>query len=66
MEDELTTEMLYEFLEDSGVSKRDFFIYAVSGAIARGVPKAEALERYRITEEEYDSNIDRVLKDETW
>lgn len=39
MENDLTTEMHYEFFEDSGISKRDFFIYAVSGAIARGVPK---------------------------
>lgn len=66
MAEELTTEMHYEFLEDMGVSKRDYFIYGASGAIARGVPKAEALTRYGLTEAEYDANIDRVLHDDSW
>ena len=60
MAEELTTDMHYEFFEGE-MSKRDFYIFAVSGAISRGVPKQEALKKYGISEDEYDANIERVL-----
>lgn len=64
--DELTAKMHYEFFEDMGVDRKDFFIFAASGDISRGVPKQEALKRYDLTEEEYDANIERVLNGELW
>lgn len=63
--DELTTEMHYEFMKDK-VSHFDFMVFAASGAIRRGVEKAEACKEHGITVEEYDANIDRVLSDPSW
>lgn len=58
--EELTTEMHSEFLGDE-IPKKDLYIMAVYGAIRRGVPMAEALKKYDLTEEEYNANIKRVL-----
>ena len=66
MKENLTAKMHYEFLEEKGVNKRDFFIFAAAGAISRGIPKADALKEYNITEEEYDANIDRILNTDDW
>ncbi len=65
MKDELTTDMQFEFM-DGEVSKRDFYIFSISGAIARGIPKEEACKQHGISVEEYDANIDRVLNDPSW
>ena len=66
MKEELTTDMQYEFMEIDGVSRKDFHIFAASGAISRGVPKKDALAQYGLTEREYDDNIERVLSDTSW
>ena len=60
MAEELTTKMHYEFVEGE-ISKRDFDIMSVYGAISRGVPKQEALDEHGMSAEEYDANIERVL-----
>lgn len=65
MKEELTTAMQGEFLGDE-VSKLDLKIAAVYGAISRGVNKQVALDKYKISIHQYESNIDRVLNDETW
>ena len=39
----------------------DTKVMGVFGAMRRGVIKEEALEKYGLTEKEYDDNIDRVL-----
>ena len=61
MEDELTTEMHWEFMEDE-MTREDFLVMAVCGAMNRGSTKAEALKKYGISEEFFDANVDRVLK----
>lgn len=66
MKEELTTKMHYELLELQGVDKKSFFIASVYGAIQRGIPKAQALSEYNISESEYDANIERVLNDDSW
>ena len=67
MKEELTTEMHYEFLEDMGVDKKSYFIFAACGMMKRtGCTKEKACERYGITVEEYDANIDRVLNSDDW
>lgn len=58
--DELTTEMHSEFIGEE-ISKFDLYIMGCYGAIARGVPLNDALAKYGLTREEYESNIDRVL-----
>jgi hypothetical protein len=65
MKDELTTDMQFEFMEGE-VSKFDFYIFSISGAIARGISKEEACKQHGISVEEYDANIDRVLNDPSW
>ena len=39
----------------------DTKVMGVFGAMRRGATKEEALEKYGLTEKEYDDNIDRVL-----
>ena len=39
----------------------DLNVMAVFGAMAKGFNKKDALNKYKISEEDYDSNIDRVL-----
>ncbi len=60
-EDELTTEMHAEFMEGE-MTPYEMRVCGVYGAMGRGWSKKEALERYGLTEKEYDDNIDRVLK----
>ena len=61
MEDELTTEMHWEFMEDE-MTREDFLVMAVCGAMNRGLTKAEALKKYGISEEFFDANVERVLE----
>lgn len=58
--EELTTEMHSEFIGDE-ISKIDLYVMGVYGAIARGVTIEEALKKYGLSREEYETNIDRVL-----
>lgn len=61
--EELDTMQHYEFIGDhDGVSEFDFRVAAAFGAMNRGVPRMRALRKYNLTEEEYDKNIERVLK----
>ena len=59
MKDELTAEMHYDFFADS-VPHDLFMVFAASGAIARGASKKEACQKYGITEEFYDNNLDKA------
>ena len=58
--EELTTEMHSEFLGKE-IPKLDLTVMGVYGAIARGVPIDAALQRYGLTLEQYEQNVDRVL-----
>ncbi|MFG6385765.1 MAG: hypothetical protein K1V80_04760 [Muribaculaceae bacterium] len=58
--EELTTEMHSEFIGDE-IPKIDLYVMGVYGAIARGVTIEEALKKYGLSREEYETNIDRVL-----
>lgn len=58
--EELTTEMHSEFIGDK-IPKFDLYVMGVYGAVARGIPLIEALAKYNLTREQYESNIDRVL-----
>lgn len=58
--EELTTEMHSEFIGDE-IPKFDLYVMGVYGAVARGIPLTEALAKYNLTREQYESNIDRVL-----
>lgn len=60
MAEELTTAMHCEFIGDE-IDSSDLEVMAVYGAMKRGLTKQEALAQYQMTEEFYDSNIDRVL-----
>ena len=65
--EELDTAQHYEFIGDhDGVSEFDFRVAAAFGAMNRGVSRMRALRKYKLTEEEYDKNIQRVLKDPSW
>lgn len=59
-QEELTTEMHSEFIGDE-IPKFDLYVMGVYGAVARGVSLKDALAKYGLTREEYESNIDRVL-----
>lgn len=63
--EELNTDMHFEFMQGE-VSKKDFYIASVFGAIGRGVPKEEACRQHGITVGEYEANIERVLSDPSW
>lgn len=58
--DELTTLMHYDFLCKE-MSVEDIKIYGVFGAMKGGLSKKEALNKYGISEQLYDENIERVL-----
>ena len=60
MKDELTTEMHWEFMEDE-MTREDFLVMAVRGAMNRGATKTEALKKYGLTEEFFDANVERVM-----
>ena len=58
--DAFTTLMQSEFLcEDMSIE--DIKIYGVFGAMKGGLSKKEALNKYGISEQLYDENIERVL-----
>ena len=61
MQDELTTEMHWEFLEGE-MPREDFLVIAVVGAMNRGSTKAEALKMYGLSAEFFDANVERVMK----
>lgn len=61
MQDELTTEMHWEFMQDE-MTGEDFLVMAVCGAMNRGSTKAEALKKYGLSEEYFDANVKRVLE----
>lgn len=58
--EELTTDMHLEFI-GSEISKLDLYIMGVYGAVSRGIPLDDALKKYGLTREQYESNKDRVL-----
>ena len=60
MQDELTTEMHWEFMQGE-MTREDFLVMAVVGAMNRGASKAEALEKHALSEEYYDANYERVM-----
>ncbi len=60
MEEEFTTKMHAELL-DREITSYDLNIMGAYGAIARGINKQDALVKYKLTEEEYDNNIERIL-----
>ena len=59
-QDELTTDMHSELLGDE-IPKLDLYVMGVYGAMRRGASLEEALEKYGLTREEYEANVDRVL-----
>lgn len=59
-EEEFTTEMHSELLEGE-IPYFDLKVMGVYGAVARGVSLADALKRYKMTHEQYEQNIGRVL-----
>ena len=61
MQDELTTEMHWEFMQGE-MTREDFLVMAVRGAMNRGATKAEALKKYSLSEEYFDANYERVMK----
>ena len=61
MQDELTTEMHWEFIQGE-MTREDFLVMAVRGAMNRGATKADALKKYSLSEEYFDSNVERVMK----
>ena len=61
MKEELTTLMHSEFIGNE-IPLNELKIMGVYGAIKRGLSKQEALSEYGITEEDYDNNIDNILK----
>lgn len=60
MEDEFTTDMHYDMLQDE-FSELEFAIMDIYGAIQRGIPKKEALKEHNMPEEVYDKNVKLVL-----
>ncbi len=58
--EELTTEMHSEFIGKE-IPKLDLYVMGVYGAVARGLSLDEALEKYGLTREQYEKNVDRVL-----
>jgi hypothetical protein len=58
--DHYTTEMHAELIGKE-ISIFDLKVMGVYGAVARGVALADALKRYKLTREQYEKNIERVL-----
>lgn len=59
-DDEKYDEAFGLLADEIGVS--DTKVMGAFGAMRRGATKEEALQKYGLTEKEYDDNIDRVLK----
>ena len=53
--------MHWEFMQGE-MTREDFLVMAVRGAMNRGATKAEALKKYSLSEEYFDSNVERVMK----
>lgn len=62
MKEEFTTDMHAELL-DGIISQFDLHIMDAYSQIRRGAKKSMALKANGLTEEEYDTNIDRVLSE---
>ncbi len=56
----MTTDMHSEFIGKE-IPKLDLYVMGVYGAVARGLSLDEALEKYGLTREQYEKNVDRVL-----
>lgn len=54
LKEELTTKMHGELLEGEFTEQQMKYL-GICGAINRGVPKAEALRKYGVSEREYDT-----------
>ena len=61
MQDELTAEMHWEFLEGE-MTREEFLVMAVVGAMNGGTSKADALKKYGLSEEYFDENVERVMR----
>lgn len=59
-QEELTTDMHSEFIGKE-IPKFDLYVMGVYGAVARGMMLEDALNKYGLTREQYEANIDRVL-----
>lgn len=44
------------------MTREDFLVMAVVGAMNRGATKAEALKKYGLSEEYFEANLERVMK----
>mgnify|MGYP000226320006 FL=1 len=62
MKEEFTTDMHAELL-DGEISSFDLHVMAAYAQMCKGISKSEALKNNRLTEQEYDSNIKRVLSE---
>ena len=62
--DEFTPEMHYEMLQDE-CSHLEMMIMAASVHMRRGMPKAEALAKFHITERQFDDNYSKVFPGST-
>lgn len=61
MKEELTTLMHEEFIGHE-IPHMDLMVMGVFGAMKRGISKKEALAKYKLSEDFYDENINRVLR----
>ena len=59
-QDDIVYDEAFELMADE-VGVFDTKLMGVFGAMRRGATKEEALQKYGLTEKEYDDNIDRVL-----
>lgn len=60
MEEEFTTKMHAELLGNE-MSKEELYTCAIYGAVRRGEPLAKALQRYKMTREEYEKNVKKYI-----
>lgn len=58
--EELTTAMHEEFIGHE-ISHLDLMVMGAFGAMKGGLSKQEALQKYELTEDEYDNNVQRVI-----
>jgi len=58
-QDELTTAMHAELMEGE-MSKEELFVWAVYGAMRRGIPKEEACRKYGFTVDEWDEKFEKL------
>jgi hypothetical protein len=60
MKEEFTTAMHAELIGKE-ISSYALNILGAYGAMSRGINKQTALKKYKLTEEEYEDNIERIL-----